>query len=119
MYINTNLEDILKAIDSYDLILVANNTVEIENLLIQDIKRTINDKEYSFIALKNIKVREGYRNKGIFKQVLSKLESFNKNIIIYDIISDIILDYCKRNNYIEFIDIKNNQQIECRYKSCY
>lgn len=116
MYINTNLEDILKAIDKYDLILVAKDTIEIEELLIQDLKRTVNNKEYSFIALRNIKIREEYRSEGIFKQIINKLESLNKNIIIYDIVSDIILDYCKRDNYIEFIGIKNNQQIECRYK---
>lgn len=103
----TNIKDVC-------LIIVVNN--EDEQVLIQEMKRVINNKEITFISLRNVYLKEENRNKGYFKKIVSFLESFNKPVMIHDVVSNVVEQYCRKREWKEFIDNKNGNKLLCFYK---
>ena len=51
----------------------------IKELLVQNLEREINGKKVSFIAIRNIVLKEEFKGKGFFSNFLIELENLRKN----------------------------------------
>lgn len=87
-----------------------------EKLLVQSFKRNINGEDVSFVAIRNIVLKNQYKSKGLFSNFMDLLEQENLNIMLHDIINDDLLEFFKKRNYETYIDTKNNEIRICMFK---
>lgn len=87
-----------------------------EKLLVQSFKRNIDGEDISFVAIRNIVLKNQYKSKGLFSNFMDLLEKENLNIMLHDIINDDLLEFFKKRNYEPYIDTKNNETRICMFK---
>ena len=68
-------------------------------LSIQSVLRMIEDNEMKFIAIKCIELKEAYRSKKVFRQILDILESKNIPIFIDDILNNRLFQFLTDRGY--------------------
>lgn len=84
-----NYDDVINAIEHFkeDDLIIAKDAFPIKKLFIQTIKREIDGKLTSFVALKNIEIEKEYQKKGIFSKIISIMERNNQNFMVYNIVN--------------------------------
>lgn len=88
----------------------------IKELLVQNLEREINDKKVSFIAIRNIVLKEEFKGKGYFSNFLIELENLKVNIMFHDVINSRLMIYLKSQNYHEYKEKKYEEEVISLYK---
>lgn len=88
----------------------------IKELLVQNLEREINGKKVSFIAIRNIKLKEEFKGKGYFSNFLIELENLKVNIMFHDVINSRLMIYLKSQNYHEYKEKKYEEEVISLYK---
>lgn len=88
----------------------------IKELLVQNLEREINGKKVSFIAIRNIVLKEEFKGKGYFSNFLIELENLRKNIMFHDVINNRLMIYLKSKNYHEYKEKKYEEEVISLYK---
>ena len=73
-----------------------------EDLLIQNVTRTISNKDVSFICIKNIVVKEEYRGMNVLTSIVEAIEMSNVHVFIDDIINHRLFSFFHKRGYINF-----------------
>lgn len=68
-------------------------------LSIQPVLREVEGNETKFIAVKCIEIKEAYRSKKVFRQILNILESKNIPIFIDDILNNRLFQFLTNRGY--------------------
>ncbi len=109
-------EDILNKDSSLYIADKDNTDSELEELLVQMLERTNNLEKISFLAIRNIVVKESFRSQGKFKLFISKLEDLKPNLIFHDVINPNLYKFLKNKNYLELKEEKYVEKIVSLYK---
>ncbi len=114
------LEKIKYSLKNKDTILIIDNSNDVacifSELLIQTMKRNINNEEISFVAIRNVVLKPKYKSGGLFRNFICELEKLDTPILINDIVNENLKKFFIKKHYKEFIDYKNNEKIESAYK---
>lgn len=70
-----------------------------DSLIIQPLSRKINDESIIFIGIKNIEIKEEYRSKNIFTEILNIIEHKEIPIFIDDIINNRLFQFLADRGY--------------------
>lgn len=90
-----------------------------ESLLIQRLNRQVNQKEQTFLSIRDFKLRKDFQGKGIFTNTLQILESNQIPILIDDIINPKLEHWLMNRGYESLKTSKYNQTINSRFKNKY
>ena len=111
-----NLKNDIESKESSLYIAKDDESSMIKELLVQNLEREINGKRVSFIAIRNIVLKEDFKGKGYFSNFLIELESLRKNIMFHDVINDRLMIYLKSKNYHEYKEKKYEEEVISLYK---
>lgn len=87
-----------------------------KDLLIQNVTRTISNKDVSFICIKNIVVKEEYRGMNILTSVVEAIEMSNVHVFIDDIINHRLFSFFHKRGYTNFKYNSPYGWKKCMYK---
>lgn len=90
-----------------------------QSLLIQNVKRNLNNKEISFLAIRDFKLLPKFQNQGIFSKTIAIIESKEIPFIVDDIINPILDIWLTKRDYISLETEKYSHIIKSRYKIKY
>ena len=115
-----NFDELLIRIsESSDSILFINSKQEdciFEELLIQSMVRFVNGQNIKFIAIRNIKLKQEFKNKGHFTKFIESLISLKRPLLIHDIVNDSLIDFFLKYNFGTFMDYKHDLKMLCMFK---
>ena len=115
-----NFDELLIRIsESSDSILFINSNQEdciFEELLIQSMVRFVNGQNIKFIAIRNIKLKQEFKNKGHFTKFIESLISLKRPLLIHDIVNDSLIDFFLKYNFGTLIDYKYDLKMLCMFK---
>lgn len=111
-----NLKNDIKSKESSLYIAKDDENSMIKELLVQNLEREINGKKVSFIAIRNIVLKEEFKGKGYFSNFLIELENLRKNIMFHDVINNRLMIYLKSKNYHEYKEKKYEEEVISLYK---
>jgi hypothetical protein len=115
-----NFDELLIRIsESSDSILFINSKQEdciFEELLIQSMVRFVNGQNIKFIAIRNIKLKPEFKNKGQFTKFIESLISLKRPLLIHDIVNDSLIDFFLKYNFGTFMDCKHDLKMLCMFK---
>lgn len=120
MYL-TQYSDVLEAfesvtLDNYtDFFMIVKDASPVEKMMVQRLKRVVNNVEQSFLSIRDIKIEESSQQKGIFSNFLSILESKGIPVMIDDIINDKLDEFLMKRGYHSFYYAKYENKIRARY----
>lgn len=113
----TELETITK--DNFGDFFMVSRSEPFESLLIQRLIRPINQKEYTFLAIRDFKLNKHFQGKGIFTNTLGILERNQIPILIDDIINPKLEQWLMKRGYEPLKTSKYSQTINSRFKNKY
>ena len=87
-----------------------------EKLLVQELIRDINGKDESFLAIRNIVLKENLRHQGLLTVFLSELEKLNVNIMFHDVVNNKLLNFLEKREYLHLFEVKSEHPINSLYK---
>ena len=105
--------------ESSDSVLFINSKQEdciFEELLIQSMVRFVNGQNVKFIAIRNIKLKPEFKNKGQFTKFIESLISLKRPLLIHDIVNDSLIDFFLKYNFGTFMDCKHDLKMLCMFK---
>ena len=105
--------------ESPDSVLFINSNQEdciFEELLIQSMVRFVNGQNIKFIAIRNIKLKQEFKNKGHFTKFIESLISLKRPLLIHDIVNDSLIDFFLKYNFGTLIDYKYDLKMLCMFK---
>ena len=115
-----NFDELLIRIsESPDSVLFINSKQEdciFEELLIQSMVRFVNGQSIKFIAIRNIKLKQEFKNKGHFTKFIESLILLKRPLLIHDIVNDSLIDFFLKYNFGTFIDCKHDLKMLCMFK---
>ena len=115
-----NFDELLIRIsESPDSVLFINSNQEdciFEELLIQSMVRFVNGQSIKFIAIRNIKLKPEFKNKGQFTKFIESLISLKRPLLIHDIVNDSLIDFFLKYNFGTLIDYKYDLKMLCMFK---
>ena len=115
-----NFDELLIRIsESSDSILFINSKHEdciFEELLIQSMVRFVNGQSIKFTAIRNIKLKPEFKNKGQFTKFIESLISLKRPLLIHDIVNDSLIDFFLKYNFGTFMDCKHDLKMLCMFK---
>ena len=115
-----NFDELLIRIsESSDSILFINSNQEdciFEELLIQSMVRFVNGQNVKFIAIRNVKLKQEFKNKGQFTKFIESLISLKRPLLIHDIVNDSLIDFFLKYNFGTFMDCKHDLKMLCMFK---
>jgi hypothetical protein len=123
MYL-TDFENFFSSLEQIDSInfeaffMVSKNT-PFQSLLIQNIKRNLNNEEISFLAIRDFKLLPEFQNKGIFTKTISIIESKKIPFMVDDIINPKLDVWLSERKYIYLETEKYSHVVKSRYKIKY
>ena len=88
----------------------------IKELLVQNLERNINGKKVTFLAIRNIVLKEEFKGNGYFSKFLMELESLNVNIMFHDVINSRLMNFLKTKNFKEYKEKKYEDEVISLYK---
>lgn len=119
MYTN-NYQELLTILENLKqeecsrFLIIAKDAEPLDMLYIQPLVRTYENKEITFLSLRNIIISEQFRNQGICSKILDILESKKYPIFIDDIINDEFDKLLEKRGYIKFYYTKNGENLLSR-----
>ena len=115
-----NFDELLIRIsESPDSVLFINSNQEdciFEELLIQSMVRFVNGQNIKFIAIRNIKLKQEFKNKGHFTKFIESLISLKRPLLIHDIVNGSLIDFFLKYNFGTLIDYKYDLKMLCMFK---
>ena len=115
-----NFDELLIRIsESSDSVLFINSKQEdciFEELLIQSMVRFVNGQSIKFTAIRNIKLKPEFKNKGHFTKFIEYLILLKRPLLIHDIVNDSLIDFFLKYNFGTFIDYKHDLKMLCMFK---
>jgi hypothetical protein len=115
-----NFDELLIRIsESPDSVLFINSNQEdciFEELLIQSMVRFVNGQNVKFIAIRNVKLKPEFKNKGQFTKFIESLISLKRPLLIHDIVNDSLIDFFLKYNFGTFMDCKHDLKMLCMFK---
>ena len=115
-----NFDELLIRIsESPDSVLFINSNQEdciFEELLIQSMVRFVNGQNVKFIAIRNVKLKQEFKNKGHFTKFIESLISLKRPLLIHDIVNDSLIDFFLKYNFGTFMDCKHDLKMLCMFK---
>lgn len=120
MYLKTYTEVVAAfesvTIENYaDFFMIVKEASPIEKMMVQRLKRVVNDREISFLSIRDIKIEDAFQKQGIFSNFLSILEQKNIPVMIDDIVNDKLDDFLMRRGYHYFTYEKYGDKVRARY----
>ncbi len=85
-------------------------------LLITELVRKHEGEEITFLALRNIEVKEGFRNKGYASRVLERLAALKRPVMIDHILNPWMEKKGRALGMTPFSYRKNSEEINCLIK---
>lgn len=119
MYL-TQYSDVLEAfesvtLDNYtDFFMIVKDASPVEKMMVQRLKRVVNNVEQSFLSIRDIKIEESSQQRNFLK-FLSILESKGIPVMIDDIINDKLDEFLMKRGYHSFYYAKYENKIRARY----
>lgn len=117
----THYSDVIDAfegvtLENYtDFFMIVKEASPIEKMMVQRLKRVVNNVETSFLSIRDIRIEESSQQKGIFSRFLSILEDKGIPVMIDDIVNDKLDDFLMRRGYHAFIYEKYGEKVRARY----
>jgi hypothetical protein len=87
-----------------------------DHLLVQKLKRKIDNQEISFWSIRDIKLKEELKGKGTFKTFFKALNAMNINLMFHDVINDRFYSFLMNNGYKVYHEVKYDQELTSCYK---
>lgn len=87
-----------------------------EKVLVQELVRTINNKQIKFIAIRNIELKNQYKGQKSFTHFVEKLETLNYPVMYHDIVNNKLVPFFDKKEYKIFKEKKYEQEVLSRYK---
>jgi hypothetical protein len=78
--------------------------------------RFVNGQSIKFIAIRNIKLKPEFKNKGHFTKFIESLISLKRPLLIHDIVNDSLIDFFLKYNFGTLIDYKHDLKMLCMFK---
>jgi hypothetical protein len=78
--------------------------------------RFVNGQSIKFIAIRNIKLKPEFKNKGHFTKFIESLISLKRPLLIHDIVNDSLIDFFLKYNFGTFMDCKHDLKMLCMFK---
>lgn len=86
----------------------------VDTVLFQHLLRSIDGEDVSIPALRNILIKEEFRNQKIFSRLILSLEKFGKPFMVDDVVNHKVLDpFFKKRGYRRYHYEKNGHTIDC------
>jgi hypothetical protein len=117
----TQYSDVIDAfegvtLDNYtDFFMIVKEASPIEKMMVQRLKRVVNNVETSFLSIRDIRIEEASQQKGIFSSFLSILEKKGIPVMIDDIVNNKLDDFLMRRGYHAFTYEKYGEKVRARY----
>jgi hypothetical protein len=117
----TQYSDVIDAFESVtfenytDFFMIVKEASPIEKMMVQRLKRVVNNVETSFLSIRDIRIEESSQQKGIFSNFLSILEQKGIPVMIDDIVNNKLDDFLMRRGYHAFTYEKYGEKVRARY----
>lgn len=117
----TQYSDVIDAfegvtLDNYtEFFMIVKEASPIEKMMVQRLKRVVNNVETSFLSIRDIRIEDASQQKGIFSSFLSILEKKGIPVMIDDIVNDKLDDFLMRRGYHAFFYEKYGEKVRARY----
>lgn len=117
----TQYSDVIDAfegvtLESYaNFFMIVQEASPIEKMMVQRLKRVVNNVETAFLSIRDIRIEEASQKKGIFSNFLSILEKKGIPVLIDDIVNDNLDDFLMRRGYHAFSYEKYDEKVRARY----
>jgi hypothetical protein len=117
----TQYSDVIDAFESVtfenytDFFMIVKEASSIEKMMVQRLKRVVNNVETSFLSIRDIRIEESSQQKGIFSNFLSILEQKGIPVMIDDIVNNKLDDFLMRRGYHAFTYEKYGEKVRARY----
>lgn len=85
-------------------------------LLVQSLERTINNKKVHFLAIRNISLKTKFRSTGLFDKFVQEIEFLNIPIMFHDIVNERLISYFRNKGYQFLFETKYNIRVDSMYK---
>lgn len=105
--------------ENFETFFMVSKNAPFQSLLIQNVKRNLNNKEISFLAIRDFKLLPEFRNQGIFSKTIAIIESKEIPFIVDDIINPMLDIWLTKRDYISLETEKYSHIIKSRYKIKY
>lgn len=90
--------------------------VEFEELLCQEINRTINNQESEFLAIRSVKLHPHLRGKNKFKEFFKEFDKLPVNKMFQDVVNPNLQKFLINNGYKVMTEMKYDSQVINCYK---
>ena len=87
-----------------------------EKLLVQELVRDVDEKKTSFLAIRDIVLKESLRKNGLLTVFLDELEKLNVNIMFHDVVNNRLLAFLEKRGYLHLLEVKSEHQVISLYK---
>lgn len=105
----------LSAMPLEDIVAIA-ETQSIEKFMLQPLVRTIKGKSQTFLALRNIKVKESMQGQGHFKAILQHLLNSGHPLLMDDVVNAQLESYLQSKGWAQLKTQKYGDDITSYYK---
>jgi len=105
--------------ENFETFFMVSKNAPFQSLLIQNVKRNLNNKEISFLAIRDFKLLPEFQNQGIFSKTIAIIESKEIPFIVDDIINPMLDIWLTKRDYISLETEKYSHIIKSRYKIKY
>lgn len=92
------------------------NESEFEELLCQEIKRTIDNKDCEFLAIRSVKLHPHLRGKNKFREFFKEFDNLPVNKMFQDVVNPKLQAFLVNSGYKVMTEIKYDYQVINCYK---
>ncbi len=87
-----------------------------EKLLVQELKREVNGQQVSFLAIRDVRLKEELRGNGYFKAFFEQLNELNIPLMFHDVLNERLQNFLLKHDYKIYKEVKNEQELTSCYK---
>ena len=87
-----------------------------EKLLVQELVRTINNKQVRFLAVRNIVMKETYKEQKFFTKFVEQLETLQIPLMYHDVVNRSLIPFFQKKGYSLLEEKKYEESLISMYK---
>lgn len=87
-----------------------------EKLLVQELVRTINNKQVRFLAVRNIVMKETYKEQKFFTKFVEQLETLQIPLMYHDVVNRSLIPFFQKKGYSLLKEKKYEESLISMYK---
>lgn len=87
-----------------------------EKLLVQELVRTINNKQVKFLAVRNIVMKETYKEQKFFTKFVEQLETLQTPLMYHDVVNRRLIPFFQKKGYSLLEEKKYEENLISVYK---